>query len=237
MKQAEQLSESLSVAALLALAGGFLDAYTYVARGGVFANAQTGNMVLLGVCLFEGNLRRAGGYLVPIFAFAAGVLTAEAVRRGFARHRIVHWRQIILVIETAALSFSALIPAEYNTAANVLISFVCALQAETFRKIGGRAFATTMCTGNLRSASELLWNFHVSGDGGALQSSLNYIMIILLFIAGAGVGALLSQLLGLAASLFPAFALIISATLMIDREQPRRFAAVKRWARGRLRNK
>ena len=47
-----QMSDSLRVAMLLALAGGFLDAYTYVTRGGVFANAQTGNIVLFGINLF-----------------------------------------------------------------------------------------------------------------------------------------------------------------------------------------
>ena len=35
-------AESFRVAALLSVTGGFLDAYTYVARDGVFANAQTG---------------------------------------------------------------------------------------------------------------------------------------------------------------------------------------------------
>lgn len=64
-----QMSDSLRVAMLLALAGGFLDAYTYVTRGGVFANAQTGNIVLFGINLFEGNFIAAKDYLVPIFAF------------------------------------------------------------------------------------------------------------------------------------------------------------------------
>ena len=40
-----QMSESLAIGLLLALTGGFLDAYTYVARGRVFANAQTGNIL------------------------------------------------------------------------------------------------------------------------------------------------------------------------------------------------
>ena len=48
-----QRSDSFLVGALLALTGGFLDAYSYLTRGGVFANAQTGNMVLLGLRLSE----------------------------------------------------------------------------------------------------------------------------------------------------------------------------------------
>ena len=48
-QKGKQMSESLRIGLILAAAGGFLDAYTYISRGGVFANAQTGNIVLLGV--------------------------------------------------------------------------------------------------------------------------------------------------------------------------------------------
>ena len=40
-------SRTFPVAVMLTLAGGYLDAYTYSARGKVFANAQTGNIVKL----------------------------------------------------------------------------------------------------------------------------------------------------------------------------------------------
>ena len=52
-----QMSDSYLIAMLLAIVGGFLDAYTYVARGGVFANAQTGNIVLFGLHLAEKKWR------------------------------------------------------------------------------------------------------------------------------------------------------------------------------------
>ena len=54
-EQRVQTSEALRVGLVLALAGGYLDAYTYLCRGGVFANAQTGNMVLLGIRAAEGR--------------------------------------------------------------------------------------------------------------------------------------------------------------------------------------
>jgi Na+/H+ antiporter NhaC len=47
--------DSLPVAALLAASGGFLDAFTYIGQGHVFANAMTGNVVLLGVYAATGN--------------------------------------------------------------------------------------------------------------------------------------------------------------------------------------
>ena len=55
----DQMSDSFRIGAMLAVVGGFLDAYTYLARGQVFANAQTGNIVLLGVHLSEGDFKKA----------------------------------------------------------------------------------------------------------------------------------------------------------------------------------
>ena len=101
-----QMSESLVLGLLLALAGGFFDAYTYLCRGGVFANAETGNIVLLGAHLAEGDLEKALRYLLPIVAFAFGVLSAELVKRRFKsrqnRDINIHWRQIVVLGRPAA---------------------------------------------------------------------------------------------------------------------------------------
>ena len=50
-----QTSEEFLLSAILALSGGFQDAYTYNVRNGVFSNAQTGNVVLMSQHLMEGN--------------------------------------------------------------------------------------------------------------------------------------------------------------------------------------
>ena len=69
-----QMSETFRLGALLTVVGGFLDTYTYLSRGGVFANAQTGNIVLLGLSLAQGNYEMLLHYLIPILAFAAGAM-------------------------------------------------------------------------------------------------------------------------------------------------------------------
>ena len=69
----EQISESLLLNLLLACSGGFQDAYTYIGRGHVFANAQTGNIVLLSTHLLSGNVSLVLHYLLPVLAFAGGV--------------------------------------------------------------------------------------------------------------------------------------------------------------------
>ena len=73
------IHETFRVAALLAVVGGFLDAYTYILRGGVFANAQTGNIVLLGVHMADKDYRQALYYVVPIIAFSLGVVLTKNI--------------------------------------------------------------------------------------------------------------------------------------------------------------
>ena len=185
-----QRSESLGLAALLALAGGLLDAYTYLCRGGVFANAQTGNMVLLAIRAAEGDWRGAGHYLVPVAAFAAGVLVTEALRERTPATRLIHWRQAVLAV-------SACIPlGAGDGAVNVLVSFVCAMQVQAFRKVRGHAFASTMCTGNLRSGTEAFWRGVRKQDPVARETARCYFAVIDCFIAGAALGGLLLPWMG-----------------------------------------
>ena len=79
MKFSKQMSESIKLGVILAIAGGFMDAYSYLARGQVFANAQTGNMLLFGVSLASGQFQHALHYLCPVLAFGLGIFLAEFV--------------------------------------------------------------------------------------------------------------------------------------------------------------
>jgi uncharacterized membrane protein YoaK (UPF0700 family) len=189
----KQMSDTFWLGALLAIAGGYLDAYTYIARGKVFANAQTGNMVLFGIRLIEGKIFEAVNYFIPILAFVAGILVAEGIRGKFRTLNRGHWRQIVLGIEILALLVTSFIPqGSWNMVANTLISFVCALQVESFRKVNGITFASTMCTGNLRSGTECLYQHLFKHDKDMKSKWLQYYGIILFFVVGAGIGALLT---------------------------------------------
>ena len=68
-----QMSEAFFTAVFLSASGGLQDAYTYIQRGSVFANAQTGNIVLLSQTIFSGNWSRIFHYAIPLLAFALGV--------------------------------------------------------------------------------------------------------------------------------------------------------------------
>ena len=61
--------ETVQISLLLAFAGGYLDAFTWIIHG-VMANAQTGNLVLLWVHGTVGEWDRAVHFVSPMSALA-----------------------------------------------------------------------------------------------------------------------------------------------------------------------
>ena len=191
----KQASESYIVGVLLAIAGGYLDVYTYVCRGGVFANAQTGNIVLLGINIADQNWAKLQIYIWPILAFMAGIFVTEAVKKKFRHRPGIHWRQIVIAIEFIMLWTIAFAPSgNRDHMINVAVSFVCSMQVECFRTFHEtRAYTTTMCTGNLRSATEQLFYYNLTKDREACKKSLQYYGIVLFFIVGAVIGTAITR--------------------------------------------
>ena len=110
IRKPKQMSESMILGVVLTLAGGFQDAYSYNCRGQVFANAQTGNIVLLGQNIASGNFQNALHYLFPLLAFLAGVYLSEWVRELCKSFQKLHWRQIVLAFEIVMLAIAGLLP-------------------------------------------------------------------------------------------------------------------------------
>ena len=129
-----QKSESNLTMALLTMSGGLQDAYTYINRGGVFANAQTGNIVRMSENLLEWDLHGFLSYLFPVLAFAMGVIVSEEVRVRSKNKSKLHWREYVVIIEIIILFVSAFIPHKLDALANALISLSCAMQVEAFKK-------------------------------------------------------------------------------------------------------
>ena len=149
-----QMSESFLTAVFLSLSGGLQDAYTYLFRGKVFANAQTGNIVLLSAHIMDGQWGMVLHYFIPLCAFAFGVLVAERMRERFRTMQRLHWRQLVVLGEMLLLLIVGFLPESCNLLANAIVSFSCAMQLQAFRKVDGYAFASTMCIGDLRSGVE-----------------------------------------------------------------------------------
>lgn len=180
------IPETMLIGLLLAFVGGYLDAYTYLLHGGVFANAQTGNMVLLFINLAEGEWTKAGYYTIPIVAFALGILVTDLLKRRFVTTRNIHWRQISVLAELFILLIIGFLPAAVpDGVINITVSFVCAVQVASFSRLHGMGYATTMCTNNLRQAVENMASFRIDRDKAAGGRALKYLAIIAVFCLGA----------------------------------------------------
>ena len=216
-----QTSESFRLSALLSFSGGLQDAYTYNVRGNVFANAQTGNVVLMSQNFMMGNWSRGIYYMFPLISFAAGVFITEQIEFRWKDNRRFHWRQLVLFIEILLLGIVGFIPsglADLNLAANMLVSFTCAMQVQAFRKVHGYGYASTMCIGNLRSGTESFSQYLRNKDRMSLNKALHFFGIILVFAIGAGVGGVLSNVFH-ARTIWTSVLLLMAVTVMMIKEQ------------------
>ena len=210
----KQMSEAFICSAFLALSGGFQDAYTYNTRNEVFSNAQTGNVVLMSQNFMKGKWMAGLKYLFPLFAFALGVMIAEQIQNRYKYAKRIHWRQGILGAEIIILFIVGFIPQQGNMLATVLVSFACAMQVQSFRKVNGFSYASTMCIGNLRSGTAALSFYLRERRPEQLRQAMYYFGIIFLFAVGAGIGGNLSAHYGIRMIWVSCGLLIVSFLLM-----------------------
>lgn len=209
-------SQRMRVAYLLTLVGGYLDAYTYFERGGVFANAQTGNIVKLGIALANGEHEQYLHYLIPICAFSYGLMVALVIKEHLEARKLRLVRRTVLLAEIVGLAIVGLVPlgVRWDMMANSIVSFVVAMQYETFTTFRGEAIVTTMSTGNLRKMVDALFGGIVHHDVDRLRRAGLYLSIIATFTAGAVAGTRGCDALGRAA-VIPAMVALGAAIVMI----------------------
>lgn len=207
------VSISIRLAVLLAIVGGFLDSYTYIDRGGVFANAQTGNIVLLGVSLAEKSWLNSLIYIFPILAFILGVFVSNFIKNSSLKNS----EEALIILEIIILGILVIFPNTFpDNIVNIVISFIASVQVSTFRKLVNSPYCSTMCTGNLRSASDALFEYIDSKDKATLKKFFLYLIVIFTFISGAILGAVLTMQFSSNALLFCIFILLLTLLLFFS---------------------
>ena len=156
-------------------------------------------------------------YLMPVLAFAIGIIVAEQLSYRFRCSQKMHWRQMVVLLEIIILTIVAFIPTSHNMLANALVSLACAMQVQSFRKVNGYPYASTMCIGNLRSGTDSFSVFLRNHEIGALKKAMHYYGIIFIFAIGAGVGGILSLKLGIRSILISSGILFIAFIMMMKK--------------------
>jgi uncharacterized membrane protein YoaK (UPF0700 family) len=200
---------TLAAGALLSAIGGFLDAYTYVGHGGVFANTQSGNVLFSAIAIANARWSVAIRHIPPIVALLLGTISVRAVQAMGSRYRLSP-APICLIVETLILLGNAALPhatADYLT--TVSISFAAALQWSAFSTIEGWNYTSIATTGNLRQLADAVFGLSIhAGNPGAGPRARAFVAICAGFSLGAIIGAVATRAMGNIAAALPAVPLI-----------------------------
>jgi uncharacterized membrane protein YoaK (UPF0700 family) len=177
-------------ASLLSIVAGMADAVGYIAMGGVFAANMTGNTVLAGLALGEGQFETAARRVAPLLTFFLGAMLARLLLR------LMHRPAVPLLIEAALLAVVDFLPLGREPAL-LLVALAMGLQASAITHFGGTALSTVVVTSTLARIAETtldrLWP-----TGRPLPSVATPRLLALTWIgylAGAMTGVLLIHIL------------------------------------------
>ena len=183
----------------LTAVAGFWGAYTYLLRGNVFCNAQTGNVVLMAMALGSAKWAEALYYLIPLSAYILGAFVSELMPNPVKHHLPVRWDTLLIAIEILAIFLLGLLPESAPVQiAQVGINFIASMQYNTFRQAEGIPVATTFATNHIRQigvglAKEL--RHRRTGDKSHRPKLARHAEMLFFFASGAVVGTVFCHLL------------------------------------------
>lgn len=183
--------ERITVFLILMMCGGFMGAYTYLLKGGVFCNAQTSNILLFGLALGSSDWKRAAYLLIPISAYLLGAIVSEVLPVYVRKAGLLRWDTLLIGCEFLVLMILGFLPDSVPAQVfQVSINFICSMQYNTFRQANGIPMATTFCTNHLRQTGTHIAIWIRKKDRKALKRSQYHAEMLLSFVLGAFVGTL-----------------------------------------------
>ncbi len=212
---------TLRFALLLTVANAFLDAHTYLARGGVFANVQTGNVIFFAIHVSERHWGDSLSRLWPMFAFIVGVAVSSHINSGRVDKVVAHPLRWTMASQAAVLAGLGFLPATLPPRLAVVpISLLGGIQIGLFGSIGDDlAYMPLATTGNLRRLVEAGYDFLVEKNSRSRRAFTIYAGLIGAFAAGALAGAFTTRALGLHAIWVPAGLLAVTLILFVIDER------------------
>jgi uncharacterized membrane protein YoaK (UPF0700 family) len=190
-----QRSSVLVASALATAAGGATDAWVYLAHGHVFANAQSGNIVLMAIALASGDVASAATHLPSLLAFATGAF-ASRLSGALLKRTSLNSRDIRLglacVMLVALGPFADRMP---NPVLTACVGFIAGVQITSLSHIGSWSFNTGMTTGNLLAGVNALAKA-LTGAAEEWPHAAAMLLLCFAFAAGAVAGAWLAPWLG-----------------------------------------
>jgi uncharacterized membrane protein YoaK (UPF0700 family) len=219
-----QRLSALAAIAIATMAGGAMDAWVYFAHGHVFANAQSGNVVLMGIAFAGGDVASAATHLPSLLAFATGALTSrlsgQLLKRGRLNSRDVRLAVVCVMLVALALFADRM----SDRAVTACAGFIAGVQITSLSHIGSWSFNTGVVTGNLLAGVNAVAKA-LTGSAEEWPHAAIMFLLCFAFGVGAAAGAWLTPRLGGATPL--AVAALIAAAIAAG---PRRLDPIPDWS-------
>lgn len=187
-----KLHDRLETAMFFTFLGGFLDAYCVILRGGVFASAQTGNIIFLGVSVATRKWADIPEKLLPIIFFAIGTIIVQITKRKYAGDIGNRWRLWLLGLQILVLIIIGAVPLSVpNLPVTTVLSLSMAVQLSCYTTVSGLPYANAFTTGNYRKFIENTYLYCVTKESVYHHKMKAFGLIVFCFVLGTMSAALL----------------------------------------------
>lgn len=184
-------SRSKFFACLLTFCAGFVDAYTFIERGGTLVAGQTGNVVFLSVELIDHETREIEVKLATMLAFMLGIFLMTIFQKHFEKS---WWRLSSISPLILVCTLVGFLPVSVS---NIYIvpplGFCMGLVATAFGEVDGIAYNNSFMTGNIKKTMVAFGTYVRSKQESYLQEGLFFIALLGSFVTGAIVSTYLIQ--------------------------------------------
>ena len=184
-------SRSKFFACLLTFCAGFVDAYTFMERGGTLVAGQTGNVVFLSVELIHHKTGEIEVKLATMLAFMLGIFLITVFRPIFEQSlwRVTSISPLVLIC--------TLVGSMPNTVPNMFIvppiAFCMGVVATAFGEVDGIVYNNSFMTGNIKKTMVAFGNFVRTREKPYLKEGIFFVALLGSFITGAIISTYLIQ--------------------------------------------
>ena len=184
-------SRSKFFACLLTFCAGFVDAYTFMERGGTLVAGQTGNVVFLSVEMIHHKTGEIEVKLATMLAFMLGIFLITVLRPIFEQSlwRVTSISPLVLIC--------TLVGSMPNTVPNMFIvppiAFCMGVVATAFGEVDGIVYNNSFMTGNIKKTMVAFGNFVRTSEKPYLKEGIFFVALLGSFITGAIISTYLIQ--------------------------------------------
>jgi uncharacterized membrane protein YoaK (UPF0700 family) len=201
---------------LLATVAGYCDTVTFVAGDAIFSAHVTGNFIVFAAQTLFGTDQNAWVKLLTFPVFVIAVITGGwLIEKTGKKNHVLLFESILLLLAGMAAYLSIHYPA-IHTKFSIYILVLVVVFAMGLQNAFGKLFAketygpTTMMTGNVTQAALDLGILLRRGFVPDVLINLKKDAVLILgFLGGCFLGAVLGKLVGLAAVILPGLAMLI----------------------------